>query len=81
MRLGSWLLGLGGRIGGVGAWESGGKLDMAEKLLGGRDDGERLMEDDDDAAVDSGLGSWLVGTGASTKCTFGLWGLKLESLR
>lgn len=28
MRLGSWLLGFGGRIGGVGAWESGGKLDM-----------------------------------------------------
>jgi hypothetical protein len=32
---------LGGRIGGVGAWESGGKLDMAEKALGG---GLRVME-------------------------------------
>lgn len=29
MRLGSWLLGFGGRIGGVGACDSEGKLDMA----------------------------------------------------
>lgn len=35
MRLGSWLLGLGGRIGGVGAWESAGKPDMTESVLAG----------------------------------------------